>query len=78
MLTEFQKERIICLCRASRKAQGITQKQLADQSAFSNVALSAFENGKYIEDIADMYFWTVLREPERDTFNRIKECNNGY
>ena len=78
MLTEFQKERIICLCRASRKAQGITQKHLANQSAFSNLALSAFENGKYIDGIAEMYFQTVLREAERDTFNRIKEYNNGY
>lgn len=73
MLTEFQKDRIICLCRASRKAQGITQQKLAESCPFSNRALSLFENGNYIDDIAGMYYREILRDSERDTFDRIKE-----
>lgn len=66
-------DNIIMLCRAARKAHGITQEQLAIKSGWSVSSISWFEHGHYSAELAKQYRNYVLNPAEQNTFDRIME-----
>lgn len=67
------KQDIIILCRAARKARGMTQPELTARTNIHKSLLSQFENGKFSWDIAGAYYREVLNEAERSTFDALAE-----
>lgn len=72
-VTNMEKQDIIILCRAARKARGFTLKELSARTNYHYTALSKFEHGLYSWDIAESYFREVLNDVERATYIAVKE-----
>lgn len=68
------KDDIIRLCRAARKAAGITLKELRAKTDVSETRLSQFENGAFNWDIAHAYYLNVLNEAEKNTYTVIYQA----
>ena len=64
---------IILLCKASRKAQRKTLTYVANRTGWHYSTLSKFEHGRFNRLIAEAYYREVLNEPERVTFDNLKE-----
>ena len=67
----MNKEAIIMLCRASRKAQNITLTDLSNKIGCSPASLSRFERGHFNADYMNAYYINVLNEAERATLNAL-------
>lgn len=63
----MNKEAIIMLCRASRKAQRITLKELSNRIGCSAASLSRFERGAFNVDYMNAYARNVLNAAEQST-----------
>lgn len=68
---QIQQDRITILCRAARKASGITLAELSRRTGINAATLSQFENGKYRQAHAYTYYQEVLNDAERATFKAI-------
>lgn len=73
----MNKEAITMLCRASRRAQGLSLTELANRVGCSPATLSNFERGKFSIDYMNAYYLNVLNAAERFTLKELaKEKNN--
>ena len=69
----MEKNDLMILCRAARKARGMTLKGLSARTAYHYTTLSKFEHGTFSWDVAESYRRDVLNDVERATYDAIKE-----
>ena len=67
----MNREAIIMLCRASRKAQNITLTALSHKIGCSPASLSRFERGHFNADYMNAYYINVLNDAEKDTLKSL-------